>query len=206
MLKRLSSRSQLAREHAHLADDLAGGQVAIDAHLAGQAEGAAHRAADLGGDAEGRARLARPLSRRVSGMKTDSISLPSCELEQELGRAVGRSLRRRTTSGVPIRKSARRAPRAARGRGRSSPRSRRRRGGGSTGRSAGRGSAARPMRGRAPLERGKIELGDVRWRSLSASARRLRSWRKERYPVYYAAGGRPPAATVRPPGRQHPFL
>ena len=61
----MSQQVELACEHAHLADDLAGREVADEPHLAGEAEGARHRAADLGGDAE---RLAG-----VSGMKTDSI-------------------------------------------------------------------------------------------------------------------------------------
>ena len=47
------------REHADLAGDLAGGQVADQPHLAGQAERAAHRAADLRRDAEGHAPACR---------------------------------------------------------------------------------------------------------------------------------------------------
>ena len=85
MLKRRVEHAELAREHAHLAGDLAGGQVAVDAHLAGQAEGAAHRAADLGRDAEG-------LRRRV-GDEDRLDQLAVGEPQQELRRAVGRAFR-----------------------------------------------------------------------------------------------------------------
>ena len=47
MLKRASQQVELPREDAHLSDDFAGGQIPDDAHLARQAEPAAHRAADL---------------------------------------------------------------------------------------------------------------------------------------------------------------
>ena len=46
-------------EHAHLADDFSGGEIARQPHLAGQAEGACHGAADLRGDAEGHRRRIR---------------------------------------------------------------------------------------------------------------------------------------------------
>ena len=59
MLKRCRRACQLAGEHANLAGDFAGGEIAVDPHLAGQAERALHRAADLGGDAEGHVASAR---------------------------------------------------------------------------------------------------------------------------------------------------
>ena len=52
MLKRCRRAAELARQHANLSGDFAGGQVAIDPHLAGQAEGAPHRAPDLRREAE----------------------------------------------------------------------------------------------------------------------------------------------------------
>ena len=80
----LAEHPELAQQHADLADDFAGRQVADDAHLAGQAEGALHRAADLGREAEG-------LRRRVGD--EDRLDLLAVgEAEQELGRAVGRRL------------------------------------------------------------------------------------------------------------------
>ena len=51
-IEALIEEAELADEHTDLADDFTGGQVAVDAHLAGQAEGAAHCAADLCGQAE----------------------------------------------------------------------------------------------------------------------------------------------------------
>ena len=78
----LSEHVQLAQQHADLPDDLAGRQVADDAHLAGQAERALHRAADLGRDAEG-------LRRRVGDEdRFDEVAVG--EPEQKLRRAVGR--------------------------------------------------------------------------------------------------------------------
>ena len=68
------------REDAHLAGDFAGRQMANQAHLAGQAEGAAHRAADLRRDAEG-------LRRRVGDEDRFDL-LAVGEREDELLRAV----------------------------------------------------------------------------------------------------------------------
>ena len=52
MLNGLVEQVGRAREQADLGGDLGGAQVADQAHLAGQAEGAAHRAADLRRDAK----------------------------------------------------------------------------------------------------------------------------------------------------------
>ena len=52
----LVAHGERVGEHADLADDLAGGQVPRQPHLAGEAEGAGHGAADLGRDAEGHRR------------------------------------------------------------------------------------------------------------------------------------------------------
>ena len=130
--------------------------------LPGQAEGALHRAADLGREAEG----AIAPACRGSGMKTDSISWPSARREQELRRAVGRpfllhDVRRRDRGSVAA------AARAARGRGRSSARSRSRRACGSTGRAAGRGSADGPAR-RAPASSSGRSMPAMSRRSVDA--------------------------------------
>ena len=50
----LPGREENARRADHLRDDLAGGQLAAEPHLAGGAEDAAHRAARLAADARGR--------------------------------------------------------------------------------------------------------------------------------------------------------
>ena len=69
-------------QHAHLRGDFARRQMAHEAHLAGQAEGAPHRAADLRRDAEG-------LRRRVGN--EDALDLaPIGEGQHELAGAVFR--------------------------------------------------------------------------------------------------------------------
>ena len=132
----LSRRSSASREHAHLADDLAGGQVAHEPHLAGQAEGARHRAADLGRDAEGHGRRVGDEDRLdAAGRRRVAAGTSRC-------RPIERS--RATMAGVV---SGSRAPSAAR-----SSRDRSviacevgdARGGRSSGRSAGRESARCP--------------------------------------------------------------
>ena len=50
------AHGESAREHAHLADDLARGEIAQQPHFSGETEGARHGAADLGRDAEGHGR------------------------------------------------------------------------------------------------------------------------------------------------------
>ena len=75
---------ELAHEHAHLAGDLAGGQVADDPHLPGQAEAAFHGAADL-------RRQAERVGRRV-GNEHRLDQLPVLEPHQQLRRAVDRTL------------------------------------------------------------------------------------------------------------------
>ena len=59
MLKGLSQEVERLGQHPDLADDFAGRQVADEPHLAGQAERAGHRAADLRRDAEGHAPACR---------------------------------------------------------------------------------------------------------------------------------------------------
>ena len=49
-------QSEVFCQHANLAGDFAGREIAHQAHFAGEAEAALHRAADLSGDAEGLAR------------------------------------------------------------------------------------------------------------------------------------------------------
>jgi hypothetical protein len=49
----LLAQSVFARDEEHLADDLAGGEAAFQAHESGHAELAIHRAAHLAGDADG---------------------------------------------------------------------------------------------------------------------------------------------------------
>ena len=71
MLKRLSSRSSSRASTRTWPTISPAVRLRIDAHLAGQAERARHRAADL-------RRQAERVRAGVSGMKTDSISLPSC--------------------------------------------------------------------------------------------------------------------------------
>jgi hypothetical protein len=84
MLNGLSSRSVALGEHAHLSGDFARGEIADEAHLAGQAESARHRAADLGGHAEGH-------RRRVGD--EHRLDLPAVgQLEDQLARPVGRTL------------------------------------------------------------------------------------------------------------------
>ena len=80
----LVEHAELAQQDADLADDLACRQVADDAHAAGQAEGALHRAADLGRDAEG--------LRRGVGDEDRLDEVAVGELEEELRRAVGRTV------------------------------------------------------------------------------------------------------------------
>ncbi len=82
---------QLPGENADLPDDFAGRQVAVDAHLAGQAERAAHRAANLGRQAEGCAWIARS---GFAGVRdVDRFDRPPVvEPEQELDGPVGRGL------------------------------------------------------------------------------------------------------------------
>ncbi len=76
----LVEHAELAQQDADLAGDLAHGEVADDAHAASEAEGALHRAADLGGDAEG--------LRRGVGDEDRFDEMAVGELEEELGRAV----------------------------------------------------------------------------------------------------------------------
>ena len=77
-VKMLFSREE---QHPDLAGDLSGGQVADKAHLAGQAEGACHGAADLRRDAEGH-------RRRIGD--EDRFDLPPVrEAQQEFLRPVG---------------------------------------------------------------------------------------------------------------------
>ena len=76
MLKAVPREAGFVREHAHLAGDFAGRQVAHEAHLAGEAERAGHRAADLRGNAE-------RLRRRVRD--EDRLDLPAVvELSRNL--------------------------------------------------------------------------------------------------------------------------
>jgi hypothetical protein len=76
--------AELARQYANLARDFTCGQIAIDPHLAGQAECALHRASDLGGHAE---RLSRCIG------DVDRFDVPAVgEPEEELRRAVFRTL------------------------------------------------------------------------------------------------------------------
>ena len=64
-----------AGQHAHLAHDFPGGEIADQAHLACQAEGARHCAADLRRDAEG-------LSRRIGDEHRFDVKAV-CELLRE---------------------------------------------------------------------------------------------------------------------------
>ena len=73
MLKRASSMPSSRASTRTCPAISPGGQVAIDPHLARQAERALHRAADLRRDAE---RASAP-GGRCPGMKTDSMCLPS---------------------------------------------------------------------------------------------------------------------------------
>ena len=84
MLKRSRSRPSEPAEHAHLADDLAGGEIANQAHLPGQAEIAPHGAPDLGGHAEG--------IRRGLGNEHRLDAPVVTEFQQKLLRPVGRSV------------------------------------------------------------------------------------------------------------------
>ena len=72
------------REHADLTDDLAGGKIPHEPHLAGQAERAAHRAPDLRRDAE-------RLRGRVGNVDRFDVAAVG-ELQQKLRRAVFRGL------------------------------------------------------------------------------------------------------------------
>jgi hypothetical protein len=73
---------QRAGKDTHLAHDFTGGQVPYQTHLAGQAERARHRAADLGRNAEGHRRRIRD---------EDRFDVPAVdEPQQELLRAIGR--------------------------------------------------------------------------------------------------------------------
>ena len=73
---------QHPRQDADLSGNFSGGQIADDAHLPGEAEGAPHRAPDLRRDAE-------RLLRRIGDV--DRLDQPPIgEPEQELGGAVGR--------------------------------------------------------------------------------------------------------------------
>ena len=92
MLKRVSRMSSALGEHADLADDFAGGQIPDEPHLAGQAERARHRAADLGRDAEGH-------RRRVGDEHRLDLAAVG-EPQQELLGAVDRSLALRRCAGV----------------------------------------------------------------------------------------------------------
>ena len=85
MLKARAGEAGRVREHAHLPGDFAGGEVADEAHLAREAERAAHRAADLRRDAE---RLRRRV-RDVHGFDVAAVG----QLEEELRRAVRRLCR-----------------------------------------------------------------------------------------------------------------
>ena len=112
MLNGASSRPVAGASTRTCAGDLAGREVAHQAHLAGQAERAAHRAAHLRRDAEG-------LRRRVGDV--DALDLPAVRQRQhQLLRAVLGVLvahdRRRGDAEV-----ARPAARAGRAAGRSSP-------------------------------------------------------------------------------------
>ncbi len=80
-------RPQLRHEGQHLAQDLAGLQVAQDAHAARGAEGAAHGAAHLAGDAVGHAGVPH-LAGHVDGLD----ALPVRQLQRQLRGAVRRGL------------------------------------------------------------------------------------------------------------------
>ena len=109
-VERRVGQACLARQHADLSGDLAGGEVPDEAHLAGETERAGHRAADLRRDAE-------RLRRRVGDV--DGFDPPAVlEAQQELRRAVGRGLARVDRRRVDASRD-RRAARGARGRGRS---------------------------------------------------------------------------------------
>ena len=84
---------QLADEDANLPDDFSGGEIPVDPHLAGQAERAAHRAADLRRDAEGHAvGVGEVLAGGIFGDADGLDVLAVAQREQELGGAVGRLL------------------------------------------------------------------------------------------------------------------
>ena len=92
MLNARVAQVERVGEHAHLADDFAGREVADQPHLAGQAERAGHRAADLRRDAEGH-------RRRVGDEHRLDLAAVG-EAQQELLGAVGRSSRDATSAGV----------------------------------------------------------------------------------------------------------
>ena len=75
MLKRVSPQVERVGEHADLPDDFARRQVAHQSHRRREAEGAAHRAADLRRDAEGLVAACR-------GMNTDSMCRPSSSVSR----------------------------------------------------------------------------------------------------------------------------
>jgi hypothetical protein len=74
----------LVADLEQLGDDLAGGEVALEAGEAARAERAAHGAADLGGDADGLARVveADALLRRADDDRLDERAV--AQFEQEL--------------------------------------------------------------------------------------------------------------------------
>ena len=82
MLKRAIEHAELASQHAHLADDLAGGEVADRCPSCPSGRTALHRAADLRGEAEG-------LRGRV-GDEDGLDELAVREPQQEFRRAVDR--------------------------------------------------------------------------------------------------------------------
>ena len=90
---------QLARREPHLADDLRGAEVAVEALLRGRAERAVERAADLRGDAQ-RAALGLRDEHHLEGLR-------GVRAQQPLAGAVGGAL--------PWRRSAACAPRRTRG-------------------------------------------------------------------------------------------
>jgi hypothetical protein len=95
------------REYAHLADDFSGGQIAVDAHLSGEAERAFHRASDLGRETERhslrpcRRGLIRQGFRNADRLDELSVRQPQEELCGTVDRALGSQDLGRADAEVP---------------------------------------------------------------------------------------------------------
>ena len=101
MLNACVAQRQRVGQDPDLADDLAGGEVADQAHLAGEAERAGHGAPDLGRDAEGHAGRVGDEHR---------LDLPAVgEPQQELLGAVDRALAADERGVVSVKSAARAA-------------------------------------------------------------------------------------------------
>ena len=83
-VERLVQQPGRGSKHHNLPDDLSGGEMPDQPHLAGQAEAARHRAAHLRRDAEGHGRRIRD--------EHGFDPAPVAQLEDELPRPVGRQL------------------------------------------------------------------------------------------------------------------